>query len=209
VGKVVDLSTEVANAAKAKIKGAEVELRAAAGAGFDFNFGLALLDAKYGQFLTEDPGFTGNPAAPGALGCGTQVGPPTVAPAAPNRTLSLAGCEIPRAPKYQSNLGVQWTTALGSGLVKFRTDYAYRGMQYFTQFNRDEVSQAGYGLLGARGIYSGNDDRWSVTLYGDNLANKQYFSTVLESGVAAAGTVVPQAILGPPRTYGISLNARF
>jgi iron complex outermembrane receptor protein len=209
VGKVVDLSAEVANAAKSTIKGAEIELRAAPGAGFEIDGGIALLDAKYDQFITQDPGFTGNPAAPGGLGCGAQVGAPTVAPADPNRTINLAGCQIPRASKFQGNLGLQWSTPLAVGALHLRTDYAYRTSQFFTQFNRAEVSQPGYGVLGARASYSAPSDRWSVTLYGDNLVNRTYFSDVLESGVAAAGTVVPQAVIGAPRTFGISLKANY
>lgn len=208
VGKVVNLSAQVANAGKATIKGGEIELRAAPGAGFEINAGLALLDAKYGEFVTEDPGFTGIPTASGALGCGSQVGAPSVPPAA-NRTVSLAGCELPRSPKAQGNLGIQWSTAVGGGELRLRTDYAYRGKQYFTQFNREAVSQEGYGTIGARASFSAPGDRWSVTVYGDNLSNKDYFTTVLESGVAAPGSVVPQAILGAPRTFGVSLNAKF
>ena len=209
VGKVVNLSATVVNAAKATIKGGEVELRAAPGAGFEINAGLAFLDTKYDEFVTEDPGFSGNPAAPGAIGCGSQVGVPAVPPAPANRTISLAGCQLPRSPKFQGNLGLQWSTNVGIGELRLRGDYSYRGKQFFTQFNREIVSQDGYGTVGARVTLAGEGDRWSVTAYGDNLSSKDYYATVLESGVAAPGTVVPQAVIGTPRTYGLSVSARF
>jgi hypothetical protein len=46
------------------------------------------------------------------------------------------------------------------------------------------------------------------------LLDETYFSTVLESGVAAAQPdpndgVVPQAVLGAPRTYGVSIKYAF
>ncbi len=209
VGKVVNLSATVVNAAKAKIKGAEVELRAAPGAGFELNAGVSFLDATYDTFITEDPGFSGNPAAPGALGCGSQVGSPSVPPAAANRTISLAGCRLPRAPKIQGSLGVQWATPLAGGELRLRGDWAFRGKQYFTQFNRETVSQAGYSTFGARVTYAGANDKWSVSAYGDNLSNKDYFATVLESGVAPPGTLVPQAVYGVPRTYGVAVSIRY
>ncbi|MGA0706205.1 MAG: hypothetical protein ACO3P8_11670, partial [Steroidobacteraceae bacterium] len=110
----------------------------------------------------------------------------------------------------QGSLGVSWTRTLGNGgELYLRGDYAYRGDQYFTQFNRDIVGQDSYGLLGARVTYTAPDERWYVTAWGDNLSDKDYFVTVLESGVAPAGTVVPQAVIGAPRTYGLSIGFNF
>lgn len=196
VGKVVNTSVVVANAAAATITGAEIELRALLGSGFEVNAGVALLDTKYDEFITEDP------AWPGDAGCGTLVAAP--------RTISLKGCELPRAPEFQGSLGISWTRALGNGGELYvRGDYAYRGDQYFTQFNRDIVGQDAYGLLGARVTYTAPDERWYVTAWGDNLSDKDYFVTVLESGVAPAGTVVPQAVIGAPRTYGLSIGFNF
>jgi len=196
VGKVVNLSATVVNAAAATIMGVEAEVRALLGAGFEVNAGLSLLDTEYDKFETEDP------AWPGDAGCGTLIEAP--------RTISLKGCELPRAPEIQGTLGVTWAKPLASGAeFRIRGDYSYRGDQYFTQFNRDVVSQKGYGLLGARLTYAAPDTRWYVTAWGDNLADEEYFVTVLESGVAAAGTVVPQAVLGTPRTYGLTIGYNF
>jgi iron complex outermembrane receptor protein len=208
VGKVVNLSASVVNAAQATIKGVEAELRAVPGEGFEVSAGLAWLDTEYDEFVTEDPGYTGDPAAPGALGCGTPVS--LAPPAQPNRSVSLAGCELPRAPELQGALGVSWSRQLaGGGELRLRGDYIHRGDQFFTQFNRNVVGQDAYDLLNARVSFTAPDERWSVTLYGDNLTDEEYFSTVLESGVASPGTVVPQAVLGPPRTYGLVVNYNF
>jgi iron complex outermembrane receptor protein len=196
VGKVVNLSATVANAAAATIQGLEVEVRGALGAGFELNAAIAWLDAKYDEFLTEDPGY------PGATGCGTYV--------SGDRTLDLKDCELPRAPEFQGILGLGWATQFSNGgEFRIRADYSYRSDQYFTQFNRDIVSQDAYDLVNARITYAGADERWSITAYGNNLTDEEYFVTVLESGVAAAGTVVPQAVLGAPRTYGVVLNYNF
>jgi iron complex outermembrane receptor protein len=195
VGKVVNLSATVVNAAKATIQGAEAEVRAVLGGGFELDAGLAWLDTEYDEFVTEDPGW------PGAAGCGSLVTAP--------REISLAGCELPRSPELQGNLGLQWSAPVGNGELRLRGDYLYRDDQFFTQFNRAQIAQDSYGIVNARIGYRGPDDRWGVTVYGDNLADEDYFTTVLESGVAAAGTVVPQAVVGPPRTYGVVFDYRF
>jgi iron complex outermembrane recepter protein len=210
VGKVVNLSATVANAGAATIKGAEAEVRAVVGGGLELNLGLSWLDAKYDEFETQDPGFSGNPSAPGALGCGVQVGAPAVGMAPPNQNISLADCRLPRAPEFQGNIGLAWNTPVANGgSVGFRGDYAYRSKQFFTQFNRESVAQDGYGVLNARFSYRSPSDRWSIAAYGNNLTDKDYFVTVLESGVAAGGTVVPQAVVGAPRTYGIVFDYNF
>jgi len=197
VGKVVNLSATVVNAAKATIMGAEAEVRASLDYGIELNAGLSWLDATYDEFVTEDPGYPG-----GAGNCGKLLTAP--------RTLSLEGCSLPRSPEYQGNVGAQWTGGVGNGgQVRVRADYAFRGKQYFTQFNRDNVAQDAYGTLGVRVGYTAPNERWSVTAYGDNITDEDYFATVLESGVAAPGTVVPQAVVGAPATYGVTFSVKY
>jgi iron complex outermembrane receptor protein len=195
VGKVVNTSAVVTNAAAATIIGAEAEVRALLGGGFELNAGLSILDTEYDEFLTEDPYWVGTP------GCGTLV-------QAPNE-VDLAGCQLPRAPEFQGALGLSWTGTLADGgQLSIRGDYSYRDDQYFTQFNRDVVSQDAYGLFNARITYTAPDDRFYVSVYGENIGDEDYFVTVLESGVAAV-SVVPQAVLGAPRMVGISAGYNF
>jgi iron complex outermembrane receptor protein len=104
---------------------------------------------------------------------------------------------------------LSWAKSIGAGELNLRADYAHKGKQYFTQFNRNAVAQNSYGLLNLRVGYTGPDDKWSVTAYVDNAADKDYYSTVLESGIAPSPGLVPQAVLGPPRTVGISFRFGF
>lgn len=196
VGQIANLTATIVNAGAATIQGLEAEVRALVGNGFEVNAGLAWLDATYDEFETEDPGW------PGDAGCGTLVTAP--------RTISLKGCDLPRSPEFQGALGVTWSRALASGgEFSVRGDYFYRSEQFFTQFNRDLVSQDSYSLLNARVTYAAPESRWSITAYGNNLADEDYFVTVFESGVSVPGTVVPGAIMGAPRTYGVTLDYDF
>ena len=207
VGKIVNLSDVLTNAAEATLKGLEAEVRANLGSGFELNLGASFLDAKFDEFLTEDPAVNAAPAAlgPNAGGCERR----DTSPGAGNRSVSLAGCDLRRAPNFAGNIGLSWEGAVGAGTLLLRGDYAYKGKQYFTQFNRETVSQDGYGLLNLRATYTGGEGKWAVTAWADNVADEEYFSTVLESGVPPPGSLVAQAIVGAPRTYGVSLRWNF
>ena len=123
--------------------------------------------------------------------------------------MSLAGCDLRRAPPFAGNVGLSWTTAFNGGELSLRGDYAYKGKQYFTQFNRDAVAQEAYGLLNLRAGWRSADDKYGVAAYVDNVTDKDYYSTVLESGIAPAGGLVPQSVMGAPRTFGVSFRVGF
>ncbi len=199
VGKIVNLSDVLTNAAEATVKGLEAEIRTKATDALEFNLGLAWLDSEYDDFCTEDPVASVSAPRGVAAGCANA------------NEFQLAGKSLRRAPKFSGNAGVSFEQAVGGDRrIRARADYAYKSKQYFTQFNREEVSQDGYGLLNLRFGYGAADDKWFVTAFVDNLTDEDYFSTVLESGVASPMFgVVPQAILGAPRTYGVSLRYSF
>lgn len=210
VGKIVNLSDVVTNAAKAKIQGLEAEVRAALSDTVELNLGLSFLDTEYKEFCATDPVLAlpantpANEAARRAIQgrCYGQTAEPDA--------IALDGNDLRRAPKFSGNVGLALEQPVGVGTLRARADYAYRSRQYFTQFNRPEVSQDAYGVLNLRAGYAGAGDRWSVTVWADNVTDEDYFSTVLESGVASAAFgVVPQAVLGAPRTYGVSVNVNF
>jgi iron complex outermembrane receptor protein len=213
VGKITNASDVLTNAGESTIRGLEAELRAALGAGVELNAGVAFLDGQYDEFLTEDPAVTPLPAGGGASsplgpyagGCERRVGPFT----AGSQAVSLAGCDLRRAPPFSGNIGLQWTGEMAGGELSLRGDYVYKGKHYFTQFNRDAVSQPGYGVLGLRAGWRSADDKWGVTAYVDNVADEDYYLTVLESGIAPAGGLVPQSVMGAPRTFGVSLRVGF
>ena len=165
-----------------------------------------MLDSQYDKFQTEDPAVGLRPAPLGRYAGACEKRDPTATSA---QGVSLAGCDLRRAPKFTGNVGLQWTHKLTSGEVSLRGDYAYKGKQYFTQFNRDAVSQDAYGLLNFRIGYRSDNDKWSVMAYVDNASDEEYYSTVLESGIAPAAGLVPQAVIGPPRTYGLSFKFGF
>ena len=76
----------------------------------------------------------------------------------------------------------------------------------------------GYALLGARLSINGANDRWSVSIFGRNLANKHYRPIEVYQPLGAAlglnNTVFPGSTANriqasEPRTYGASVSFRF
>lgn len=214
VGKIVNLQDVVTNAAKATVKGLEAEIRYAPTDVLELNLGLAWLDTEYDEFCATDPVLLLPANTPANQASRRAIQGRCFGDASEPDAITLDGNELRRAPKFSGNLGIALSQPVANGTIRARADYAYKSKQFFTQFNRDIVAQDGYGLVNLRFGYAGPDDKWSVTAFVDNLTDETYFSTVLESGVAAPATdpndgVVPQAVLGAPRTYGVSLRYEF
>lgn len=77
------------------------------------------------------------------------------------------------------------------------------GKTYFDAANIESVAQKSYGLWSGRATYFGANERWSVFLYGTNLADKYYHVLGLETfGLAY---IRP----GAPRELGAGFTANF
>lgn len=209
VGQVVNLSATIQNAAKANMYGAEIELQAEVTDRFRVDAGLSWLETEYDEFVTEDPGFQlgNNPVDPSddpfPPDCGTLIG---------GSTISLSGCQLPRAPNYSGFVGARYSIPLsGAGEVILSGNLQFVDDQFFTQFNRASVAQDSYSVLNARITWLSPDQRWLLALYGDNLGDEEYFTNALESGVPTAGVdpVVPQYFVGAPRTWGVQARYSF
>ncbi|UCG71384.1 MAG: TonB-dependent receptor [Chromatiales bacterium] len=188
VGKVVNLSAVIENAAEATIYGAEIEATALITDNLQFDLGLSLLDTEYDEFLTEDPGL---PTGTGEV--------------------DLDGNDLPRSPEYSGYVSGLYTLPLpNQASLEFWANLQFTDEQFFTQFNRSNVSEDSYELLNAKLSYVTDDGKWRFSIYGDNLTDEDYFTNALESGVPTPGVdpVVPQYFLGAPRTWGVQVRYR-
>jgi len=169
-----EITTLIENAAKARIRGAEVELVAIPVKGLTFTAAYGFLDPKYldvGQVhgLTLDSHFQ-------------------------------------RTPRNSFSASVSYSMPLKTGTFELHGDYSYRSKEQF-QILAAVNDQPGYGLLGARITLRGRDDRWSVALFGSNLADKRYRT-------AGRGTVIEQvgfaySSVGMPRQLGVQITSWF
>jgi iron complex outermembrane receptor protein len=194
VGQIVNLSSVLTNAAAATLKGAEVELSVRPTSGFEIGGTIAYLDAKYDKFCTGDPT---QPAAPVSPGCD------------PANPIDLGGNRFPRAPKWTLTGTAAYTIDLAGGSsILLRGDVRYQSKTYFTQFNRELISQDGYTVVNGRVMWNAPDNRYSIGAFVNNVFNKTYFTEVLESG-AFNPQLVGQAYVAPPRTYGVTAAVSF
>jgi iron complex outermembrane receptor protein len=170
----------ILNAAKSSIKGFELEVQAVPVEGLTLRGSLAYLDAKYKDFLYFDP----------VSATFTQ----------------LKGYDLQNAPRWASTLGLNYTYRMGSGArIVADASWMYTAKKFYTAVTdtpRSTVQPTYY--IDALLTYYGPDDRYSIGLWGKNLLDKRYISTVYDSP-GYMGLVG----YAPPRQFGVSASYKF
>jgi iron complex outermembrane receptor protein len=113
---------------------------------------------------------------------------------------NVKGHPITYAPSFTFNLGAQYIFNLGNGdTLTPRASYAHVSSQWASIFDNPALGDrlGVRDLVGAQLEYQ--TDNWLVTLYGDNILNKQYVASNNSGGLYA----------GTPRQYGIRLTKLF
>jgi iron complex outermembrane receptor protein len=176
-----DVAPEFRNAAEAEMKGAELELVMAPTSAIMIQAGISYLDAKYTHLDAED-----------LAGLVTPI--------------SIDN-ELPNAAEWAFNLGIRWSTDVGQlGRLTLRGDYSWRDDMYKDAINTPEVWQSAHGLLYAAAKFAGNDERWAVTLFGDNLTDERY---IVSGGSNKPDFGLAYATYARPRTWGLSVRCNF
>jgi iron complex outermembrane receptor protein len=170
----------ILNAAKSTIKGFELDVQAVPTSGLTLRGSLGYLDTAYKDFLYLDP--------------------------VSATTSQLKGSALQNAPKWASTLGINYTYKMGNG-SKLIADlsWMYTAKKYYTAILNTPRStvQPTYlvdGLL----TWHAPGDRFTVGLWGKNLLDKRYISTVYDSP-GYMGLVG----YAPPRQFGGSVGVKF
>ena len=181
----VGLALQTTNASEASGSGVELDAIWSPFADFRLQAGVAYLDAKYDEFLQGE------------------LDPITFVPV----TIDRSGNRLTRAPKWQYNLGADYGHSLGgAGRLDLSAAYVYQSRVYFHAANDDFRSQDGYGLLEARATYTALSDKWSLSIFGENLLDENY---LIDAGGLAEVLMSPITLAGLPRTYGLEMSIRF
>jgi iron complex outermembrane recepter protein len=182
-------STILQNAASANVNGAEAELQTALWRGLSIRAGASYLDSTYGRFPDASV-LIPNPSQ-------SLTNPSTFVGAAAD----LSGRSTPRAPKFTSTLGFDWAFELaGRGTLDFSGNW-YHSNRYTLDIGGSLVAPS-YSLLSANVAYHSPDDRWSISVWGNNLADDRYFPAGAD---VAVGRVVAYA---DPRMFGVTATVR-
>jgi iron complex outermembrane receptor protein len=128
-----------------------------------------------------------------------------------NGGTNYSGNQFVRSPHVSTILVADYRVPLGPGRVPklvFAGDWHFQSRQFFYATNQtDPLLQApAYSLINGRIALVSPDDKVSLTLYADNLADVRYRQHALPGAAGSTGDV---AIWGDPRTIGISLLARW
>jgi iron complex outermembrane receptor protein len=187
----------VRNVGSLRQQGFESELTVRPDRRLTLNGAVAYLDSK---FLN----YRGAPGLPGFGG-----------------VQDITGKPANNSPKWSGVVGGEWKDRLGStGLT-----WSLRGGLSFTSSanlgqvtdgNPDTI-QKGYSLVDARLALNGPDDLWTLSIFGNNLADKGYcalsvyqiFDGPLGLRNALNGSTLVRCIAGAPRTIGASFSHRF
>ena len=188
----------VRNAGSLRQQGFEFDTTIAPTHNLSFTGSVAYLDSKFTSFANASP-------LPGLTG-----------------TQDLTGKPNSFSPEWSGNVGVDWTGEIGSsglswavnGNLSFVSESVRRDPE------RCQPAVAGRWLCAARRTpdHNGKDDRWSVSVFGRNLANKHYRPLAvyqplggplgLANGVFP-GSTANRIQASEPRTWGASATFRF
>lgn len=125
--------------------------------------------------------------------------------------VSVEGNTLKRAPNFTGLGYADYSTQIGSGELIVHAEAAYRSRTYYTPFQDNSHSQAGFWLLNANVKYEFDGGRQYISIYGQNLTNKLY-ATSVEDVARYLGPLDGAPLYthyGPPRTYGVRYGFSF
>lgn len=122
--------------------------------------------------------------------------------------LAIKGNRLAGAPKYTLGAGTDIVIPeFVGGNLTLTADLRNSSGYYFESENLVGTGGAtanGFTSVDASLTYAPSDDRWSVSVWGSNIFDEEYFL----SGVSAAG-ILRTALAAPPATYGVSFQVKF
>jgi iron complex outermembrane receptor protein len=192
------VSFTVLNAGKLRQQGFEFDGVARPVPGLSLFASVAYLDSAFLDY----------PKAPGLPGIGG--------------TQDLKGKPAPNSPKFSGRIGFDWTGNVGASGWTFdlTSNLSFFSKQFegiITDANPQTIEPT-YAVLGSRLSFSSPDNRWTASIFGNNLMNEQYgianlyqpldSSMALRNGVFPGSTAVRRQH-ADPRTVGASVTLRY
>jgi iron complex outermembrane receptor protein len=130
---------------------------------------------------------------------------------------NVNGQTVPQSPRHKVALNANYTWRFVPGSLNLSSSYVWKAKTYDSIFNEPYYLAPSYSQVDARLSWNDASDRYTVFLYGKNLANRIGYSNVDAQAVlfqqnASASNSTNGASsayeLTPPRTYGIELQYR-
>ncbi len=180
------LALVLINASRAHSRGFEFDGAVSISHALSATFGFTAMDAKYDSFA-DAPFYAPINTSPFGNG--------------PLTLGNASGKYLPRAPDFSLNVGLDYKFSDQFGDWDVNGNYLYSDKYYWDPDNRH--AQNAMGLLDANLTFVPKGlTHWSVSLWGKNLTDVQYYWGENET----AGTVGTPGVVAPPRTFGFALN---
>lgn len=122
-----------------------------------------------------------------------------------NPASSLAGNRTASSPKLTLAGQARYEVPVGAHTLAFQVDGSYTGAHYFSADNNPTLYEDGYWLANTSVGLRSPGGRYSATAWIKNAFNAKY----LVSGLANTGLGFMELFPGLPRTFGVTVAARF
>ncbi len=173
----------ILNAASANIKGLEANLEYLPSEVFDFKLSGGYTHGVYEKFTSAINNI------PNAANAGDD-----------SFIYDASGRPLLHTPRFSGNAVVQVHAPLSFGKLTLAANYFYSTKVNFILSGR--INQPNYGLLGLRATIANSDDRYRLSVFSDNVLNKNYLQGAFVNGLGDFG------YWGPPRVIGVTLAAK-
>lgn len=121
--------------------------------------------------------------------------------------VNAAGNRLSNAPTFTFNATIDLTLIDGDmGRVSVHPDVSYQSSQFFEVLNVPRLRQTSYALVGGHIDWESADGRFNASVWGKNLTDKFYFTLRVD---LLAGFGFDYNHIGNPRTYGVTVGAKF
>jgi iron complex outermembrane receptor protein len=115
----------------------------------------------------------------------------------------IGGNQLPRAPKTQIALGLEYTMPVGQWSLALRGDVAYQDKYFVENLNLAYIPDRT--LLNVNVALSDPDGKWNVALWGKNVTDEIYASSSF--AISVINQYIPA--LGYGATFGLTANYNF
>jgi iron complex outermembrane receptor protein len=118
--------------------------------------------------------------------------------------IDYSGRDLPFAPHWSASIEPSYTFKVGNGMATATVQYNFTDTKWgnYTQ----EVSERlqATRMLNANLSWGPDHGHWSIALWGRNLTNKTYVADALD-----VPPLFTEAVLGPPREFGVDFKFNF
>jgi outer membrane receptor protein involved in Fe transport len=118
----------------------------------------------------------------------------------------LAGAQASFAPLWSTSAALTYERPLGAFLGRVALNLKHSSGYNTGSDLNPQKRQDAFALVGARIALAHPQDAWSLELWGQNLFDEDYAQVVFDASLQPS---VLASFLGAPRTYGVTLRARY